>query len=553
MLKLPPLQCELPHSSTTSSRSLHAVAPSTATATVTAAACSPSSAPAPAWASISSWQVSEVEILLCHRGFHRHGGGGAARVTVGGCLGGKEPQPPPVGAKANWGKNHHTWRLKRSCSWRRYTILLSQRIRGTARDVGSSGLLLEPLSYVGATATPAVERSNSALSPAGVDDEERFLNALVASARIRESSRRNDCTGQDAQADELGDESAAAAEAQEGAVEDEELKEGKRGSSRRRHLERLETKKLNNGKQQAWRLYVEGLRSTDEQHGPSLEANSDHLRGLEETILFLDSMGVDATKVLGVYPFIVNCSLEKSKSIIDTLQAVGLKGADLGRILTMSPQIFGLGVEKDLRPKIEFLLKEVGLNRQDLRKVIRRCPRLLVVGIDDQLRPTMQFLRNIGFTHMASVVSNNATLLTCSVPNKLSPKLRFLQSLGMSFEDAATMAVRFPAIFNYGVEQNLRPKYEYLVTVMERDLDDLKAFPQYFGYSLDYRIRPRHELLAARNIRVSLPTLLKISDEQFALRFQEDVRVKAGKKPKLATVADSQAVARRSVPVPSCL
>ncbi|KAL2653559.1 hypothetical protein R1flu_021687 [Riccia fluitans] len=491
--------------------------------------------------SSSSTQVSDVEILLCRRGFClRYGGGGVQllmRRLNSGCI-----------RLVDFNKNYHScWRLKRSSPPRRYTtILLSQKIRGTARDVGYSGLLVEPLSYVGCSqsSTPAVERKDRALSPAGVDDEERLLNALVAKARIRETSHRNACTVQEGK---TGKGKEVKAENQ-GSVNDAD--EFPRGIVEGAY-ERIETKSRDQGKQ-AWRMYVEGLRNTDdERQVSSVESASGNVRELEETVLFLESIGVDATKLL-VYPFIVNCSLQKSKTIIRTLQSAGLKVSDLGRILTMSPQIFSLSVEDDLRPKIKFLLKEVGLANQDLRKVIKRCPRLLVVSIDEQLRPTMQFLRNIGFTGMASVVSNNATLLTFSIRKKLIPKLEFLQSLGLSYEDACTMVVRFPAIFNYGIEQNLRPKYDYLVKVMGRDLDDLLVFPQYFGYSLDYRIRPRYEFLAERNIRISLPNLLKLSNEEFSERFK-DVQEKAGKRLKLATVAEPPgADARRSeIPVPS--
>ncbi|KAL3685462.1 hypothetical protein R1sor_003484 [Riccia sorocarpa] len=516
MLTRPPLQLEL------QSRGLHAPVASTSAAS----------------------QVSEVKILLCRRGCCLRYGGEVQVLMRRVNLGYIRVEEAKAAAAASWAnknyKNNNNsccWRGKRSCPSRRHTILLSQKIRGTARD---SGLLLEPVSYIGSQSDPAVETKSKALSPAGVDEEERFLNALVAKARIRETSHRNGCTAQEGKRSRKGEEENSAGEKEA----DEFQKSIEEGA-----YERIQTKSRNQGKQ-AWRLYVEGFRTEDERQVPSVESASGNARELEEAILFLESIGVDATKLL-VYPFVVNCSLQKSKTIIRVLQSAGLKVSDLGRILTMSPQIFTLSVENDLRPKIRFLLKEVGLSNQDLRKVIRRCPRLLVVGIDEQLRPTMQFLRNIGFTGMASVVSNNPTLLAFSVRKKLIPKLEFLESLGLSYEDACTMVVRFPAIFNYGIEQNLRPKYEYLVKVMGRSLDDLVVFPQYFGYSLDYRIRPRYEFLAERNLSLSLPNLLKLSNEEFSQRFK-DVQVKAGKKElKLAAVAESQVPPdrRREIPV----
>lgn len=73
---------------------------------------------------------------------------------------------------------------------------------------------------------------------------------------------------------------------------------------------------------------------------------------------------------------------------------------------------------------------------------------------------------------------------------KLRSKIRFLKEIGFSQEEAAKVCGRMPAIFGYSVEENLWPKYEYLVKEMERDLEELKGFPQYFGFSLEGRIMP---------------------------------------------------------------
>jgi mTERF domain-containing protein len=98
------------------------------------------------------------------------------------------------------------------------------------------------------------------------------------------------------------------------------------------------------------------------------------------------------------------------------------------------------------------------------------------------------------------------------------PKIDYLQSLGFTNEEEIRALIRFPAIFNYSVEKNLQPKYAYLVEDMGRGLDDLKAFPQYFGYSLESRIQPRHQFLKEQNLVLSLPNILRPSDEEFYAR-----------------------------------
>ncbi|KAJ7538961.1 hypothetical protein O6H91_11G070600 [Diphasiastrum complanatum] len=185
----------------------------------------------------------------------------------------------------------------------------------------------------------------------------------------------------------------------------------------------------------------------------------------------------------------------------------------------MSPQILERNVEGHLKPTVKFLIEEVGLSKDRLPKAINRCPRLLVCGLDEQLRHTMRFLSSLGFKGMEWVVSSNPALLTFSIQKKLVPKLQFLQSLGITHEEAVGMVIRLPAIFNYSLEGNLRVKHEYLINVMRRDLDELCCFPQFFAFSLDHRIRPRHEFLSKHNVRLSLPTMLKLGNKEFSAMF----------------------------------
>ncbi|CAM6127902.1 unnamed protein product [Calypogeia fissa] len=451
------------------------------------------------WKSRTAIYLNEVEITGSGRGCGRHvrirraNGALVTRIWNQKCCVHDEELSMAVREKP-WMPNLSP-RVRRSCSSRRCKRWLNQQIRGAARDASPPGLVVAPVSYA---TTPALETNDIALSPAGIHNEDRFLNALVTCAPLRVPKDKKDPLIRDV-----------------GHEEDAGTVSNIRGEETRE-----ETKGVN-GKKQKWRLQLEGLHDSEEilQKTVDLSSNSDHVRELEKMILLLESVDVDTAKVLAVCPSIVNISLDKLKSVIDHLEFCGLRRKDLGRILSMTPQILELSVKNHLRPAVRFLLKEVGLRKADLRKVIIRCPRLLVASVDSQLRPTMHYLKGLGFSSMESLVSNNATILTFGIQSKLLPKIQFLQTFGVSHDEAVTMVVRFPAIFNYGVEQNLQPKYDYLVNVMGRDVGHLKAFPQYFGYSLDYRIRPRHEFLSRNNIHVSLRNMLRSSDDEFYARF----------------------------------
>lgn len=271
-----------------------------------------------------------------------------------------------------------------------------------------------------------------------------------------------------------------------------------------------------------WRLFVEGVR-TPIDDGPESDRVRKVSQHLQDVILFLESLGLDSTKLMAKYPMLSTCTVENVRAVVRFLESHKLRRKDVVKVLSNNPYLLGHSVEETFLPVVTFLLKEVGLKEKDVGKVVNRCARLLTTNVDEHLRPTLRFLRNLGFTHMPIVVSNNATLLASSVENRLLPKIDFLESLGLSKEETVQALIRFPAIFNYSIDTNLQPKYSYLVEDMGRGLDDLRAFPQYFGYSLDYRIRSRYQFLKKRNLSLPLADLLKPTDEVFYAKFQHEL------------------------------
>lgn len=242
-------------------------------------------------------------------------------------------------------------------------------------------------------------------------------------------------------------------------------------------------------------------------------------RSLSDSIFYLESLGVDCSRLFRDDPSTMKCTVKQLRTLVCALERHGLRSNDFGRIFNLCPKVLHLKPDSDLKALTGFLFDEAGLSRKDFAKVIRRCPRLLVVHIHEQLRPTLSFLRSLGYSKMGHVISNNPTLISFSVERKLIPKLRFLESLGFTYREAASMVVRFPAIFNYSITNNLQPKYDFLVHKMGGRNKDLLAFPQYFGYSLETRIRPRYECIAKLGVTLSIQAILKLSDAEFNARF----------------------------------
>ena len=71
------------------------------------------------------------------------------------------------------------------------------------------------------------------------------------------------------------------------------------------------------------------------------------------------------------------------------------------------------------------------------------------------------------------------------------------------------------------IENNLRPKVEYLLKEMKGDIRELKRFPQYFSFSLENKIKLRHRLLVEHGYWLPLSEMLKVSDGEFNARLLE--------------------------------
>lgn len=170
-----------------------------------------------------------------------------------------------------------------------------------------------------------------------------------------------------------------------------------------------------------------------------------------------------------------------------------------------------------LVPVFTFLLREAHVEGRDLRHVIHRRPRLLICSVELQLRPTLYFLQS---TVGICKVNKLTHLLSCSVESKLIPRIEYFQQLGFSYKDTIAMFRRFPSLFCYSIKENLEPKFNYFVIEMGRNLKELKEFPHYFSFSLENRIKPRHKQCVEKRVCLSLPVMLKSSEEQFRDRLE---------------------------------
>lgn len=202
------------------------------------------------------------------------------------------------------------------------------------------------------------------------------------------------------------------------------------------------------------------------------------------------------------------------------LKSQSFSDADIPRLAHQCPHLFSTAVDPTvIAPVFRFLSDDLLATSDESRGLILRCPKLLFSDAEHFLRPTLQFLREVGVSGLNRPTNRNAHLLNTRV-QKLRVRVRFLEEVGFSYEEATNACARLPAILGYDVENNLWPKFVYLVKEMERELDELKRFPQYFGFSLEKRIVPRHLHLKERGVRIPLNRMLMWGDDKFYAKWK---------------------------------
>ncbi|KGN43986.1 transcription termination factor MTEF1, chloroplastic [Cucumis sativus] len=242
-------------------------------------------------------------------------------------------------------------------------------------------------------------------------------------------------------------------------------------------------------------------------HPPSINFRTSH----HQNIRYLKSLNVIDPQTRFHSPDAVHQIL----TTVHFLKSKGFSDSDFPRLAFLCPNLFTSNFDTtDIAPVFQFLATDISASLQESRGLILRCPKILFSDVELCLKPTHRFLKQLGIENLKSPSNLNSHLLNTRV-EKLRSKIRFFQEIGFSHEEASKVCGRMPAMFGYSVKENLKPKYEYFVKEMERDLEELKGFPQYFGFSLEGRIMPRHLHLKQRGLHIPLNSMLLWSHNRF--------------------------------------
>ena len=97
--------------------------------------------------------------------------------------------------------------------------------------------------------------------------------------------------------------------------------------------------------------------------------------------------------------------------------------------------------------------------------------------------------------------------------------MEYLRTWNISKNNIARMVYKFPPLLGYNVEPVLKPKLQFLVNSMGRQVYEVVEYPRYFSYSLEKRIIPRARVIERRKISCDLKSMLAKNDDEFAAEF----------------------------------
>lgn len=201
---------------------------------------------------------------------------------------------------------------------------------------------------------------------------------------------------------------------------------------------------------------------------------------------FIMTLYMEPKEVHGLllsYPLVLNYNLDNHiQPITRYFLSLDFSAFEFARMLLRFPRLLTYSLAK-MKRVVGYLRFELGLQAHDVRRVLYQAPQVISLTMED-LQCKIEFLLNAAKAPGQQVDK--------STEDSYSTRRKILRKL----------IVGMPALLHLSVDKNLRPKVEYLQSILgQEELSDaLKRFPTLLGYSLDNRIKPRLEQILAVGI-----------------------------------------------------
>mmetsp|Transcript_92452 Transcript_92452/g.266959 ORF Transcript_92452/g.266959 Transcript_92452/m.266959 type:complete len:335 (-) Transcript_92452:31-1035(-) len=161
---------------------------------------------------------------------------------------------------------------------------------------------------------------------------------------------------------------------------------------------------------------------------------------LTRYFLSLDISAHEISSILLKFPRLVNCSLAKVKHVVGYLRfELGLDADGVRKVLYQAPEVVGLSSD-NLEGKLAYIsdvLVPAGRNETEenttdyhaemLAKVIVGMPSLLHLNVEKNLKPKVEYLTSkLGKAGLARALDRMPMLLAYSLDNRIKPRLEMI-------------------------------------------------------------------------------------------------------------------------------
>jgi len=160
------------------------------------------------------------------------------------------------------------------------------------------------------------------------------------------------------------------------------------------------------------------------------------------------------------FPRLYSYSLSNIKHVIGYLRfELNLSATQVKRVIYQSPQVIGLNTDSTLKGKVGFLQESLGLSssplKRELQKVVSGMPTLLVLSSEKNLQPKISFLLN--------AMQKGLKLKREHDLDSFRSVLRNSDDADAARDLLRSAVLRSPTLLGYSLEKRIQPRMEAIL------------------------------------------------------------------------------------------
>ncbi len=156
----------------------------------------------------------------------------------------------------------------------------------------------------------------------------------------------------------------------------------------------------------------------------------------------------------------------RGSQYIRQLLTVGLSPFEMNKVMQQVPSIIEYSVERNLEPKVDFLINDAGISDCALIKAVTARPFILTSSLEQSLKPCVHGLRqrcDLSPQELSDIISRVPVLLSSKWETNLEPKINFLVNyLNLDRTALKRFVLSSPRILTHSIATSLQPKLKIL-------------------------------------------------------------------------------------------